>query len=142
MATLYSTLYDAETNAYLGPQIERAGQTIAVYGTIETAVGASDIVNLFPVPAGAKVITASIKARTDLNAGNDFTFNFGYTSDTDAFLAASTGLQAAVVVTEAPTDTFAVAPAAAGDSVVLERAAGALVAGVIDFFVEVTLPVA
>jgi hypothetical protein len=91
--------------------------------------------------AGAKVITASIKARSDLNSGNDFTFNLGYNSDTDAFLAASTGLQAAVVVTEAPTDTFAVAPAVAGDNFVLERAAGTLDAGVVDFYVAVTLPV-
>lgn len=141
MATLYSTLYDSVTDSYKGPQIEREGQTIGIYGTIETAIGASDIVNLFPLVPGAKVITANIKARTDLNSGNDFTFNLGYTSDTDAFLAASTGLQATTVVTAAPTDTFAVAPAAAGDSFVLERVAGALTAGVIDFFVEVTLPV-
>jgi len=141
MATKYSTLYDGVTNAYKGPQIHTEGETIHIYGTIEVAIGATDIVNLFPMVAGAKVITASIKARSDLNSGNDFTFNLGYNSDTDAFLAASTGLQATTVVTEAPTDTFAVAPAVAGDNLVLERAAGTLDAGVVDFYVAVTLPV-
>lgn len=141
MATLYSSLYDNTTNAYKGPQIEREGQAISIYGVIDTAIGAGDTTLLFPMVAGAKLIEISLKAGSDLNTGNDFTFNLGYTSDTDAFLAASTGLQATTVVTEAPTDTFAVAAAVEGDNVVLERAAGTLDAGTVYFWAQVVLPV-
>lgn len=142
MATLYSSLFDSETNAYKGPVIEVVGGSVMIYGTITDAIDSTDSrVLLFPMVAGAKVIEFSIKAGSDLNSGNDFTFDLGYTSATAGFLDDSTGLQAAVVVTEAPTDTFAVTAAVADDYFELNRVAGSLTAGTIYFWAKVVLPV-
>lgn len=72
MATFYSNLYarqtlrgtasGAETAAgsdysYIGPRGERAGQTVTVEGTFTcpAALATSDLANLFPIPAGAKI---------------------------------------------------------------------------------------
>jgi len=141
MATLYSSLYDDDTNAYKGPYAERNGQVVGVYGTItDTIDGTNSEVRLFEVPAGAKVLRCSILAGSDLDSGNDFTFNLGYSGAATGFLSASTGLQATTVVTEAPSDTFAVTAASAGDAFELNRSAGDISAGTIYFFAEYVVP--
>ena len=66
MATTYSSLYSANsdgsgTYAYRGPYGSRAGETVTVIGshTITGSLVTSDLANLFPLPAGAKLIRYS-----------------------------------------------------------------------------------
>lgn len=137
MATRYSNLYDDDTNAYKGPYAKHVGEVVGVYGIIDTALDGTDTkCKLFEAPKGAKVLRASILAGSDLDSDNNFTFNLGFASAPTGFLSASTGLQATTVVTEAPTDTFAVAAATVDESFELNRAAGDISAGTIYFFVE------
>lgn len=141
MATLYSNLYDSDTSAYLGPTADRVGQMVAVLGQWTAVVpDAATTIILCPAPAGAKLMRASFKAVSDEDSDNDFTFDFGLTSATTAYLSASTGLQATTVVTEAFTDTVEVAAAVEGDNFIITRAAGETTAGPINFLIEYVIP--
>lgn len=149
MAILYSDLYgtppngDASTTPiYRGPHGPMAkGSVYVVRGviTIASSLGASDSAKLLKAMEAAKLLRMAIVPSADLNSGNDFTFNLGWTSAATAFASASTGLQAATAYTLAA-DALAAAVAAAkgGDDLVLTRVAGSLSAGSLTFIAEIT----
>lgn len=150
MATLYSDLYGLPPNAevsggaqiYRGPHGHMAKGTVYVVRgilTIASTLGASDSAKLLKVAEGAKLLRMAIVPSADLNAGNDFTFNLGWTSAGTAFASASTGLQSTTAV-ELTAAAMAAAAAAAkgGDDLVLTRVAGALSAGSLSFIAEIT----
>lgn len=63
MATFYSNLYAAPADgssgySYKGPYGSKSGETVSVVGTFTcpAALATNDIANLFPIPAGAKVL--------------------------------------------------------------------------------------
>ena len=63
MATIYSNLYteaaaDNDNYSYRGPYGSKAGEVVNVNGTvtISGSLATNDIANLFPIPAGAKII--------------------------------------------------------------------------------------
>lgn len=149
MATLYSDLYGTPPNAdsgtapiYRGPHGHMAKGTVYVVRgvlTIASTLGASDLANLLRAGEGAKLLRMAVIPSADLNAGNDFTFNLGWTSSGNAFASASTGLQGTAAFTLAA-DALASAAAAAkgGDHLVLTRVAGALSAGSLTFVAELS----
>ena len=141
MATLYSNLYDTETNAYKGPLAQRVGDHCTVVGQWTAVIpDSATTVKLCAGVAGAKLIRASFKAVSDEDSDNDFTFDFGNTTTTNAYLNDSTGLQATTVVTVAVTDVIEAAALVAGDDFLITRAAGETTIGPINFILEYTIP--
>src|SRR5688500_2273731 len=137
MATLYSDLYGAPPNPesaggaqiYRGPHGHMAKGTVYVVRgtlTIATTLGATDSAKLLKAMEGAKLLRMAIVPSGDLNAGNDFTFNLGWTSSANAFASASTGLQAATALGLSAAQLAAVVAAAlGGDGLVVSRVEGA-----------------
>lgn len=149
MATLYSDLYGTPPNAdagtapiYRGPSGHMAKGTVYVVRgvlTIATTLGASDLAKLLQAGQGAKLLRMTLVPSADLNAGNDFTFNLGWSSASNAFASASTGLQGTgAFELSAATLASAVAAPKGGDHLVLGRVAGALSAGSISFVAELS----
>lgn len=150
MATLYSDLYGTPPNAdagtapiYRGPHGHMAKGTVYVVRgsvTIATTLGATDKAALLKAPEGAKILRAVIVPSADLDAGNTFTFNFGWlTAGATAYASASTGLQSASAYSlDAATSILAAAAAVKGDQLELARVAGSLSAGTLNFVVELS----
>lgn len=148
MATYYSNLYHTPPNAdpttapiYQGPSGQMSkGHTYMVIGslTIPSATfTAGDIAKLCKVSESARLIRFTAVPSGDLDAGNTFTFNLGWTSVANTFAAASTGLQGTAAFVLATSDTIASTSAVVhGDELVLTRVAGALSAGSIAFVAE------
>ncbi len=156
MATYYSSLYGAVqtrgytagvetvTTSYLykGPSVIRYNEPVNIYGTFTStgfAFASTDSLILCPALSGVKLISYDIQAGADLDAGNDFTFNLGFTGALTGFLSASTGLQAAVVVSGKPLNVAA--STADTNSLILSSAAGAIeVAGTLHFALTLVRP--
>lgn len=148
MATLYSDLYGAPPNPesaggariYRGPSghMTRGGVYI-VRGTITIAstLGASDTALLLKAQEAARLLRLDIVPSGDLDSGNTFTFNLGWTSAGTTFASASTGLQAASAFSLTASGLIAAAAAAkGGEDLVLARVAGSLSAGSLAFIAE------
>lgn len=150
MATLYSDLYGTPPNPessggakiYRGPSGHMAKGTVYVVRTtltIASSLGASDDAKLLKAMEGAQMLRLTIVPSADLNSGNDFTFNLGWSSAGTAFASASTGLQAATAFSLTAADMAAAAAAAkGGDDLVLTRVAGSLSAGSLRVIAEIT----
>ena len=144
MATLYSDLYGTPPNAisttpvYKGPHGHMAKGTVyAVRGvvTIASSLGAGDKAALCLVPEGARLEYMAILPSADLDSGNTFTFNLGWTSAATTHASAATGLQGtSAYVLLADALISAAAAAARGDQLELARAAGSLSAGSLTFY--------
>mgnify|MGYP006921344374 CR=1 FL=1 len=147
MATLYSNLYTRDTSSasgygYKGPScVPLPGQVMAVFGTY-TGTFSSDTLKCFKFPApGCKVLTVGILQSADLDTDSDFTVDIGFTSDIDALVAASTGLQATTAVELDWSDLAAKGVTAINDEFLLTRAAGELeVSGTLRFAVTFIVP--
>lgn len=143
MATLYSDLYGTPPNAISTTPIYRGasghmskGGVYVVRGTVTIAssLGASDKAALLVAPEGTKIVRISIVPSADLDSGNTFTFNLGWTSAATALASAATGLQGTAAYTLDEAATIAAAAAAkGGDQLELARAAGSLSAGSLSF---------
>ena len=144
MAALYSSLYESNTAqvvttgafansttySYVGPKAEHKQTTATIRATYDLANGAIGATNttltIAEFPAGSKMLRMTISSGDDdVDSDNDFTFNLGWTSSTSAFLAASTVLQAGAETAYGVEELEEIAASAAGDSLVLTRAAGA-----------------
>ena len=158
MAAKYSSLYESNstqtvssgavttstTYSYVGPKADQKQRTCTIRATYDLANGALGATNttltIAEIPAGAKMLRMTISSGDDdVDSDNDFTFNLGYTSATTAFLAASTVLQAGAETVYVSEDLEEIA-AAAGDSLLLTRAAGTTnTSGTIYFLAEYIL---
>lgn len=153
MATHYSDLYttaagqsadSAAARIYKGPHgLMSKGGIYVVTGSIVIAtgetIGADGDAKFMAVPEGARLLRIAIVPSADLNSGNDFTFNLGWVSASNAFASASTGLQTSSAFTLAADAIITAAAAGAdGDELVLTRVAGALSAGTLRFVAELS----
>lgn len=130
----YSSLYEYDelnTNRiYRGPSCDTVGNavtTVCSYAvTVADPFTTDDVLIIKPMNPNEKVVNISIVQSGDADTDNDFTFNLGYTSDPDRLAAASTGLQAGTAVELDHSTTAGLAPAVAGDNLILSRVAGEL----------------
>jgi hypothetical protein len=144
MAAKYSSLYEENTAqsvatgafttsssySYVGPKATRKQQTCTIRGTYNLANGALGATNttltLAEVPAGSKMIRLTISSGDDdVDSDNDFTFDLGWTATPTTFLSASTVLQGGAETVYVSEELEELAASAAGDSLILTRAAGA-----------------
>lgn len=143
MATLYSDQYGYPPNAtsttpvYKGPHGHMAkGMVYVVRGviTIASSLGAGDKAALLIAPEGTRLLRVDIVPSADLDSGNTFTFNLGWTSAATAYASAATGLQGTSAYTLTSDAVINGAAAAArGDQLELARQAGSLSAGTLTF---------
>lgn len=151
MATKYSSsLYHNPPNPevaggapiYQGPHGAMAsGMAHFIRGSVTipaATLGAGDSIALFKVPKDARLVRIAIVPSADLDSGNSFTFNLGWTSAANTHAAASTGLQGTAAFELKASDTIASAVSVKGDELLLTRVAGALAAGTLSFVAEVS----
>jgi hypothetical protein len=151
MATkYYSSLYHNPPNPevsggapiYQGPHgAMTAGSSHFIRGTVTIPAATfttGDTMALCKVPKDARLVRIAIVPSADLDSGNSFTFNLGWTSASNTHASASTGLQGTAAFELKASDTIAAAVSIKGDELVLARAAGALAAGTLSFVAELS----
>lgn len=141
MATLHSNLYGApegsDTMIYRGASGPMTkGGVYAVIGTISIASTLDEDAKLLEVPEGTRLLRIAIVPSADLDAGNTFTFNLGWSSDSNEFASASAGLQGTAAFELDAAGTAGKVAAQGGDALVMTAAAGALSAGTLTFVAE------
>lgn len=153
---LFSNLYRRAPNGdaaadpiYQGPcGPMHSGHNLTVRGVYTNLAGSAgigggtgDYISLCKVPEGARLLRFYAVPSADLDAGNSFTFNLGFSSLANNFASAATGLQGS---TAYKLDADAIINAAAAvdnDDLILTRVAGALAtAGTISFVAEFYWP--
>ena len=159
MAAKYSSLYESNstqtvssgavttstTYSYVGPKADRKQRTCTIRATYDLANGALGATNttltIAEIPAGAKMLRMTISSGDDdVDSDNDFTFDLGWTATPTTFLAASTVLQAGAETAYVSEELEELAASAAGDSLILTRAAGTTnTSGTIYFLAEYIL---
>lgn len=138
---------DATTSTYYGmsPTIEQEGGEKFIQ-TVFTNVAATPLQfsssdRLFiagPFPANCRIVSIDVVPSADLDSGNTFTFNLGWTTTPTALLSASTGLQTGTFTAVTSAQYSGQSVSAEGDFLELRPTAGALaVAGTLTFRVTV-----
>lgn len=148
MATLYSTAYLVNPiNSTYEPIMakpNKRGETITMRPTftLTAVLAAADVVNMCPVPPGAKLVYLAF-TNPDLDSGTTITVNVGNTASATVFASASTAFQSAgtTVIAQSVLDvannTFS-----AGDAIKFTIAAGPSTAstGTIDMIAQFYMP--
>lgn len=148
MATLYSNAYSYNTPLAIYEPIvakpNRRGETITVRPTytLTAAIGATDVINICPIPAGAKIVYLAV-TNPDLDSGTTAAFGLGNSTSATAYASASAGFQTATttVVAQSALDV-ANNVFVANDTLKLTMSAGPTTAstGVVDFIVQFYMP--
>jgi hypothetical protein len=148
MATLYSNqyLYNPINATYesVAQLPIRRGETVTLRPTytLTAAIGATDVIRICSVPAGAKVVYLA-QTNPDLDSGTTATFGLGNSTSATAFASASAGMQTATttVVAQSALDV-ANNVFVANDNLLCTMSAGPTTAstGTIDWIVQIYMP--